>query len=529
MQHPALRHIRNTLIAALGLSGCIEQAPSTAEPDPRPALDALLDGPPLDGAQRSDVGVTDAMPPDAAERPDTRLADARSTDGEPPPDGAPPAPRAAPCDGVPIPGADGEPSGYVRCADGSVDRVGPARCTPDAPAGFCPAGFDGGECQVDSDCVARPFGRCGLPSGLVDVPGCICTYGCATDDDCAAGAVCACDTTGEVAAPGVCVPERCNDAADCPGGRCGLARFEEGCGVIPALGCRTADDACTHNRECVPCDDGDGLCLAECWPTDFGGSQTGEVDRWRCDAPGSVCGRPLRAGARPRLAAERRGPGWRRPVELSSRPADAERLAAHWAEIAALEHASVASFARFSMQLMALGAPAELLADCQQAAADEVEHARLAYGIASAFAGRALEPGPLSLAGITLDADPATVLREVIVEGCIGETLGAAEAAEAARVIREPAIAAACRRIAEDELQHAALGWRTARWLLAERPDLARTVPAALREGMRRHHFAVDGSDPVVAAAGIAVRPGLRQATMRQVIRPLLEGLLAGI
>jgi hypothetical protein len=47
-------------------------------------------------------------------------------------------------------------------------------------------------------------------------------------------------------------------------------------------------------------------------------------------------------------------------------------LAAQWAADGAAEHASIASFARATLQLMALGAPAGLLADTQRAAADEV-------------------------------------------------------------------------------------------------------------------------------------------------------------
>jgi hypothetical protein len=48
------------------------------------------------------------------------------------------------------------------------------------------------------------------------------------------------------------------------------------------------------------------------------------------------------------------------------------RLAAQWATDGAAEHASIASFARVTLQLMALGAPAGLLADTQRGAADEV-------------------------------------------------------------------------------------------------------------------------------------------------------------
>ena len=48
------------------------------------------------------------------------------------------------------------------------------------------------------------------------------------------------------------------------------------------------------------------------------------------------------------------------------------KLAECWAQDALAEHASIASFARFTLQLMAVGAPPQLLADTQRAAADEV-------------------------------------------------------------------------------------------------------------------------------------------------------------
>ena len=175
---------------------------------------------------------------------------------------------------------------------------------------------------------------------------------------------------------------------------------------------------------------------------------------------------------------------------------------------------------------MALGAPAELLADCQQAAADEVEHARLAYGIASAFAGEPIGPGPLSLDGVSLDADPATVLREVVIEGCIGETIGAVEAAEAARTVADAGIAAACARIAEDELRHAALGWRTARWLLACHPELASVASEAFTDGIRHHTHGIEPSTGDIRCWGVAIRPDLRRAAIAEVIAPLAERML---
>lgn len=56
-----------------------------------------------------------------------------------------------------------------------------------------------------------------------------------------------------------------------------------------------------------------------------------------------------------------------------------------WTTAARAEHASVASFARFTLQLLHLGAPADLVADAQQAALDEVRHARLCFGVAVAW------------------------------------------------------------------------------------------------------------------------------------------------
>lgn len=63
-------------------------------------------------------------------------------------------------------------------------------------------------------------------------------------------------------------------------------------------------------------------------------------------------------------------------------------LSQHWCSIVALEHASVASSARFTLHLFALGAPPTLVAEAQRAGLDEVEHAHLAYGLAGAYSER---------------------------------------------------------------------------------------------------------------------------------------------
>lgn len=74
-------------------------------------------------------------------------------------------------------------------------------------------------------------------------------------------------------------------------------------------------------------------------------------------------------------------------------PAERSALASRWLDSALLEHASIASFARFSLHLLAVGAPPELLERTQRAALDEIEHARLAFAIvARGRGGRSRSP-----------------------------------------------------------------------------------------------------------------------------------------
>ena len=86
----------------------------------------------------------------------------------------------------------------------------------------------------------------------------------------------------------------------------------------------------------------------------------------------------------------------------------------------------MASFARFSLRLMALGAPAALVSDAQQAMGDEIRHAERCFALASRYAGTPLRPGPLPMAGaLTGGGDLCAVSVEVLREGAIGESIGA--------------------------------------------------------------------------------------------------------
>jgi hypothetical protein len=139
-----------------------------------------------------------------------------------------------------------------------------------------------------------------------------------------------------------------------------------------------------------------------------------------------------------------------------------------WLDDARLEHASIASFARVTLDLLTLGAPPDLVEAAQHAALDEIEHAKLCFALASRYAGRDLGPAPLSIGGAVVDADWVAFATATVREGCVGETLGALVAAERARLAEDRAVKSALERIAADEARHAALAWRMVKWAIEQ-------------------------------------------------------------
>jgi hypothetical protein len=180
----------------------------------------------------------------------------------------------------------------------------------------------------------------------------------------------------------------------------------------------------------------------------------------------------------PRLAPVAARSDWSGSVVSSADQLDSglrAHLAAAWTELGQMEHASIAAFARFTLELLALGAPSDLVEQSQAAMADETRHAKLCFALASAHAGRDIGPGALDVSGVALAFDLETSVLTAFVEGCVGETVAAAEAREAAHFATDPAVATLLAAIAEDEARHAALAWRFVAWALRSSEPGART------------------------------------------------------
>jgi hypothetical protein len=192
------------------------------------------------------------------------------------------------------------------------------------------------------------------------------------------------------------------------------------------------------------------------------------------------CGRPMLVGGTARVARTTARGDWMARVGADLDDADAARA---WREDAALEHASIASFARLALQLVALGAPPELVAAANAAALDEIEHAKICFALAARFGHPPVGPAPISLEGVSLATSLEDVALEAATQSCVGETVAAFVLSRASELCA-PDISALLAKMSEDELAHATLGWNLISWACAQGGDcLRRRVKEALVVG----------------------------------------------
>jgi hypothetical protein len=203
------------------------------------------------------------------------------------------------------------------------------------------------------------------------------------------------------------------------------------------------------------------------------------------------------ATAWPAALPDRRGAGG--PV-----PTDAERavLADMWLRAARQEHASIASFGRFALELLAFGAPPSLVTAAHVAAMDEIRHARACFALASRYAGEPVGPGAFPLpAALPIAADLAALAAGVVEEGCVGETIAALFAAEQRAAASDPEVCAALDAIVAEESEHAELAWAAVRWAVARGgAPVLRAVEQAFDRAARR----------IAAAQSEPQAPGVR-------------------
>jgi hypothetical protein len=327
------------------------------------------------------------------------------------------------------------------------------------------------------------------------------------------------------------VAAKCTSDAECGGYECASYTVRPTDIICttpgPFFACQTGNDTCGGRADCFVATPGWGDCVLN-----------GDSRQCATVASCGVAGRPFLVDGNERLAQLAERSDW---LEATLAPSVAglerdlrETLAERWARIACMEHASIAAFARFALQLLSLGAPAELVEQAIEALADETRHARACFAVASQYAGRPMGPGPLAIEGSLT----ATSLEEILVltvrEGCIGETLAAIETLEASKHARDPVLRGLLRRISADETRHAQLAWRFVAWALAKLPPEAPERECVAVELERERpsaavpESALDAESQRLLAHGIIPEPlsaALRSAVREEILRPCAFGL----
>ena len=417
------------------------------------------------------------------------------------------------------------PGGFVRCQSGSIQRTEVAACAgPAAPFEVSEADRSRAvmlrDCSADSDCTRHPDGFCQQFTDSYGGAFLHCVYPCVTDNDCGQGYACFCGSRG-----GECVPAECSSGADCADSACVTLYTAFDCTPTqPRLACWTKELEC----DSVYC----------------GGSSAACIEGACVRKP--VCGRPFLIDSVERRADVVSRRGWSPETladdvgnESELDPAVRAALAAHWSRSAAMEHASIAAFARFSLQLLSLGAPSNLVERTARALADETRHTQICFALASRYAGEQLGPAPLAIDGCLESVELRGIVETAFVEACIGETTAALEAYEAARLARDPVVQQALLGIARDESAHAELGFAFVSWILDTRPELREELAVSLRARLARERElggaacppTADNSERAELSDHGVLPPStsawIRRLALSTVVEPCLERLLA--
>ncbi len=209
-------------------------------------------------------------------------------------------------------------------------------------------------------------------------------------------------------------------------------------------------------------------------------------------------------------------------------------LSREWARAAQFEHASIASFSRFSLELLAVGAPPELIEGAHRAALDEVTHARSSFALASVYAGSPLGPGPLTLGADVFESfELVASVTSAVAEGCINETLAALEAEAGAAAAEPSVVRKLLTAVAQDEGEHAALSFRFVRWALELGDSAVRRAAEECAESVvarvKREPVLEGPTDALFARHGRIVgarRRAVRLEALSEVLEPALSDLL---
>ena len=215
-----------------------------------------------------------------------------------------------------------------------------------------------------------------------------------------------------------------------------------------------------------------------------------------------------------------------RPVGVSEELA--MQAAQAWLDDALEEHASIAAFSRATLELMAMGAPSELLAEYQRASLDEIRHARLCFSLVGALLGREVSAGAIEVEGPRDDLD--AIIEDVFWGGCVGESVAALCAQRSLTGCTWEPARQALEQISGDEARHAALAWSTLSFFGPRHPERLRRLLEGAQRPRAEHTGVREDEDAWRALGRLTPAQEARAAedAWAHLIAPMIDELLAG-
>ena len=179
---------------------------------------------------------------------------------------------------------------------------------------------------------------------------------------------------------------------------------------------------------------------------------------------------------------------WEQSTVAQLTAAERSRLAETWTRRSAAEYLAVSTFAVLAIDLVAAGAPADVLSLCMRAGIDEVRHAELCLRMIEIYGGKRVQPPP-GMSSLPDDPERPKLfqaLANTMLVSCVSETYATTVLTATRDLTTDPVAHAVLTSIYSDEVMHARLGWSYLRYAIDRGGQgvidaAAKMVPIALR------------------------------------------------
>jgi len=185
------------------------------------------------------------------------------------------------------------------------------------------------------------------------------------------------------------------------------------------------------------------------------------VDLFPADAAAWISETPLRTEYARLMRGFHRPIPWEETHAPRLDPAVRAELARIWGERIPTEYRSITGFSTLSFDLIAAGAPVDLVAVCHRVCIDELRHTELAVKMVEIYGGR-LPALPREISSLPADESLTAVAqacRSAILLSCLGETFACTELDMLRERAVDPVVRGVLRVFLADEIVHARIGW----------------------------------------------------------------------